>query len=206
MRDRHPRTTIRKRQQFAHVPFRVGQQVLVDMFVHEARKRLLPLPHGAVETRPVRRQILEAVRPTLPVGGHVLAVARKTRLDRITPAHDDLGTWQHRPNRADMQPVAGQLFGGKRPVPAPARRAFHVALAQPLPVIGRHRRDPLRIMTSTTPGFLDQHLRQVVQFARTFDRRMRGEDLLHEGGTGARQADDKEHAVPETGFGAARCH
>ena len=75
----------------------------------------------------------------------------------------------------------------------PVRRPLEVALAQPLPVRRLHGLHPLREWLSAPARFLGQHLRQVGQLAGALHPGMRGEDLLDQGGAGARQAHDEDH-------------
>ena len=188
-------------QQFANPAFRLLEQRLVAVFAHVIGMPRRRARDAAVEIAPEAGQVVERARVAV-ARIHALAVAGEARLHRVAATYHDASGRQHRANRADVDPVVGQFVDEDRPLAAPARGSFEIALAEARPVRRLHLGHPLREHPAASTRLLRQHLRQVRQFAGALHGRMRSEDLLHQGGAGSGQADDEDHLA--TGLAGRR--
>ena len=155
--------------------------------------------HRADASGDVRGDTFEAVGE-MRLAVELLLEAGPRGVQRVAAGLQHRCAGQHHAQHAGELPVLRQLVREAWFRRAPASGALKVVAPEALPVVGARLRDPLRERHGAAHGLLLDHAAEVGQFAGAFDLRMGGEDLLDQGGAGARLADDEDGFVAERGI------
>ncbi len=184
-------------EQAANLGLGFGEQIFICQVEHTIGILLAPETREAQKIDAVVGQLVEIAGECTPLA-EKLAETGQAGFHRIAPNDHHSRRRQHRQRRADEIPAQQTLVGEPRLGLAPARGAREIFAAETLPVFRGGIGHPQWERRMTARGFRVDHLGHVLDLVRARDLRMRGENLLDQGRTGARNADDQDDFAAET--------
>src|SRR5437868_3904923 len=128
----------------------------------------------------------------------LLHVIGKAAVHRISPSVDDLGVGQHALDQPHIPPIRWVLVGKERAIrESRALRQLDVPAAKMAKLLVRQTvNDFLRRLVRMLSPELPFNLVEREQFLRALDLGMARQNLLDQGGSGARQSDDEDRIRP----------
>jgi len=152
------------------------------------------MPHQLKVRAVITRDVLDAVGKLLSIGKELLQIT-ETAGHRFTPRVDNARVRQHQVNEAQMAEVVRHLVYEEGLASTVGKAFGKVLLSQLLQFLTTHLRQDSRVagilrVRIPAPKLADDLLDDA-KLLGALDPGVRGEDLLDECGTGARQADDE---------------
>src|SRR6266513_3023542 len=178
-----------------HVPFEIVHHVFVLDPQDPAGKHVIPMRHELHIHPIIAGDVFDAVGELLP-GSEQLLIVAEAAGDCVSARVDDLGVRQDQMNETEMAKVVRHLVNEKRLALAINPRVAEILCSEAAEVFwgkfGEYPRVARSRVARFAPAQILHQPRNVGELHRPLHFRVRGEDLLDEGGARSRQPHDED--------------